>query len=101
MTKMNLGNVVAAEAGCRICHNCGCSDFAPDLITTGFWGMGEMVLVEDIPVLRCDDCAELFIDIATAANLKAIRDLAPIAGLPRKMIEVATLDFARWMEGTA
>ena len=51
------------------CTNCGGDDVQPAAVKSAFWHDDRLVVVEDIPALRCTACGEQFYDDTTVLVL--------------------------------
>ncbi len=55
------------------CTNCGGDDVQPAAVKSAFWHDDRLVVVEDIPALRCTACGEQFYDDTTVLVLDLLR----------------------------
>ncbi len=55
------------------CTSCGADAVEPVDASSAFWHDGRLVVVQDIPALRCSRCGEQYYDDATTVALDLLR----------------------------
>ena len=61
------------ESSFMTCTSCGGTDVHPAQVRSAFWHDERLVVVEDIPALRCGACGEQFFDDAAVVVLDLLR----------------------------
>lgn len=61
------------ESSFMTCTSCGGEDVHRTEIRSAFWHDDRLVVVEDIPALRCDGCGEQFFDDTAVMVLDLMR----------------------------
>lgn len=70
------------------CANCGSANVSRRQVRSAFWEGERLVVVQDIPALVCDACAEQFYDDATVIALDRMRGEGFAAELARTELRV-------------
>ena len=61
------------EASLMTCTSCGADDVRRTEVRSAFWHDDRLVVVEDIPALRCGACGEQFFDDDAVVVLDLLR----------------------------
>jgi YgiT-type zinc finger domain-containing protein len=61
------------EVSLMTCTSCGADDVHRTEVRSAFWHDDRLVVVEDIPALRCDSCGEQFFDDDAVVVLDLLR----------------------------
>lgn len=75
------------------CTNCGGDDVRPAAVKSAFWHDDRLVVVEDIPALRCGACGEQFYDDATVLVLDLLRGQGFAEGEASSRLSVPVFSF--------
>lgn len=81
------------------CTNCGGGDVRPAAVKSAFWHDDRLVVVEDIPALRCGACGEQFYDDNTVLVLDLLRGRGFAEGQASSRISVPVFSFGNHVPG--
>ena len=81
------------------CTNCGGGDVQPAAVKSAFWHDDRLVVVEDIPALRCGACGEQFYDDNTVLVLDLLRGQGFAEGQASSRITVPVFSFRNHVPG--
>ena len=88
------------EASLMTCTSCGGEDVRRTEVRSAVWHDDRLVVVEDIPALRCGSCGEQFFDDAAVLVLDLMRGDGFQEGKARTTVTVPVFSFRDHRPGT-
>lgn len=87
------------ESSFMTCTGCGGADVRPAQVRSAFWHDDRLVVVEDIPALRCGSCGEQFFGDDAVVVLDLLRGDGFQASKARTIISVPVFSYRDHLPG--